>query len=228
MTGVSVDEYLSEKEQVEKLKQWWSENGRYVLAGIILGGAGLLGWNKWQDHKEARADAGSDTYIALVSALKGSESTVAMDLGQQLMDEYADTPYAAQGALLMARFHLTQAEPARAEELLSYVVSNAGDDELKHVARLRLSRVQMEQDNYTAALQTLAVDEAGSFVARYHELRGDAQLGLGKPAAAREEYTRALDSSQAGEINVELVRIKLDSVPAAAAADTTVDTTETS
>ena len=116
-----MDEYLSEKEQVEKLKQWWKENGRWVVAGAVLGGAALLGWYKWQDYKEVRADAGSDMYVALLTALDESESTIAMELGQQLMNEYSDTPYAAQSALAMARFHLSQAEPARSEELLQYV-----------------------------------------------------------------------------------------------------------
>ena len=211
-----MDEYLSEKEQVEKLKQWWSENGRYILAGLILGVAGLVGWNKWQDHKVARADAGSDMFVALLTALNESESTIAMELGQQLMDEYSDTPYAAQSALAMARFHLSQAEPARSEELLLYVLTESADKELRHIARLRLARVQMEQDNFAAAIQTLTIADTESFTARYHELRGDARLGLGEREAARDEYNLALETTQSGEINVDLVRMKLESVPAAA------------
>ena len=32
-----MDELLSEKEQVEKLRQWWKENGPFVIGGLVLG-----------------------------------------------------------------------------------------------------------------------------------------------------------------------------------------------
>jgi predicted negative regulator of RcsB-dependent stress response len=35
-------EDLSEKEQLEIMRTWWQENGRYVIGGIVLGTALLL------------------------------------------------------------------------------------------------------------------------------------------------------------------------------------------
>ncbi|MDH5355953.1 MAG: tetratricopeptide repeat protein, partial [Gammaproteobacteria bacterium] len=34
----------TDEEQVEKLKKWWQENGRSVIAGIIIGVGGLFGY----------------------------------------------------------------------------------------------------------------------------------------------------------------------------------------
>ena len=35
----------SEEEQVDKLKKWWDSNGKQIIAGAVLGLAGIFGWN---------------------------------------------------------------------------------------------------------------------------------------------------------------------------------------
>ena len=39
---------LSEKEQLEQMRAWWADNGRFVIGGVLLGVAALVGWNQWQ------------------------------------------------------------------------------------------------------------------------------------------------------------------------------------
>ena len=39
-------EELSEKEQLDAMRSWWQENGRYVIGGVMLGVAMLVGWNQ--------------------------------------------------------------------------------------------------------------------------------------------------------------------------------------
>jgi predicted negative regulator of RcsB-dependent stress response len=46
-----VDDLQSEKEQIEEMRQWWSENGRYVIGGIVIGAGLLFGWNSYQSNK---------------------------------------------------------------------------------------------------------------------------------------------------------------------------------
>ena len=54
-------------------------------------------------------------------------------------------------------------------------MNDSKDTELRHIARLRLARVLIDQGKPDDALKTLA-DEPGAFAARYHEVRGDAFL----------------------------------------------------
>ena len=35
----------SEEEQVDKIKKWWDANGKQIIAGAVLGLAGVFGWN---------------------------------------------------------------------------------------------------------------------------------------------------------------------------------------
>jgi predicted negative regulator of RcsB-dependent stress response len=44
---------LSEKEQLEEMRAWWSENGRFVMGGVVLGVAIIFGWNQWRASIEA-------------------------------------------------------------------------------------------------------------------------------------------------------------------------------
>ncbi len=207
-----MDEFLSEKEQLARMRQWWGDNGMYIVAGLVVGVAGLVGWNQWQQYRETRASEGSEAYTAMSEALENSAAATALEVGARLISEYQDTPYADLAAFALAKYHVGQSEPGLAAGYLSGVLENTRDEEIRHIARLRLSRLQMEQADHAAALQTLAVPEPGRFAARYHELRGDAHVGLGDHAAARGEYTQALGLFEQGVVNNQFLQIKLDSL----------------
>jgi len=87
------------------------------------------------------------------------------------------------------------------------------------IARTRLARVLVEQGKHDESLALLDVASAGSFVAVYHDVRGDAFAGKGDSAAARREYEAALAASK-GSIDIDraYVELKRDALPAAAAA----------
>ncbi|MDH5214803.1 MAG: tetratricopeptide repeat protein, partial [Gammaproteobacteria bacterium] len=59
-------EDLSEKEQLEAMRTWWNENGRYVISGIVLGVAMLAGWNYWQSSQQTAQREGSALYETLL------------------------------------------------------------------------------------------------------------------------------------------------------------------
>ena len=40
-------EYETEEQQVEALKDWWAENGRAVIAGVVLGVVVIGGLGLW-------------------------------------------------------------------------------------------------------------------------------------------------------------------------------------
>ena len=209
-----MDEFLSEKEQVEQLRQWWSENGMFVIAGLVMGVGLLVGWNQWKQYRETRANEGSEAYAAMSEAFANSNAVTALEVGAKLIAEYQDTPYADQAAFAMAKYHVGQSEAELAAGYLSGVLAGTDDEEIRHIARLRLARLQMEQADYSAALVTLAVSEPGQFAARYHELRGDAHYGLGDHPSARDEYMGALSLFTQGVVNNQVLQMKLDDLAA--------------
>ena len=69
--------------------------------------------------------------------------------------EYADTPYADQAALVLARLDVDAGDLADAEKRLAGVAGASKDPDLRVVAQLRLARVQLAQGRYDDALATL-------------------------------------------------------------------------
>ena len=64
-----MDELLSEKEQIEQLRSWWSEYGGYIIGGLGLGIALLGGYNWYENSKLEEQLAGSSMYETLTGQI---------------------------------------------------------------------------------------------------------------------------------------------------------------
>ena len=96
-----MDDYLSEKEQIQAIRNWWKENGAFVIAGLVLGISGLTGWNFWQNYKLERAEAAGAVYSELVAAADRLDLDLASASLETLQSDYSSTPYLAQGRLML-------------------------------------------------------------------------------------------------------------------------------
>jgi len=210
--GVAVDDYLSDKEQVALIREWWRDNGRFVLTGLGLGLAILFGWRAWENHVRERAESASGSYSSLLEAVEQRDRDRALDLGQSLIDDYDDTPYAGQAALALAKLHVLFNELEDAETHLRWALGESDDQALRQVATLRLARVLMQLERGDEALTVLDKSDTGAFTAQLHELRGDIQVALGDDSAARVEYESALNAAEGSPIDQNLLQIKLDSL----------------
>lgn len=202
-----MDVYASENEQVEALKKWWRENALALIAGAVIGLGGLFGWQYWQRHVDARGAAASTAYEAIFSAAQAGRHDEVVDNGKAAVGEYADTPYAALVALLMAKAHVEQNDLGAARDQLRWVLANGDTEEIRHIARIRLARVLLDQGEGAAARTLLQGVEFGSFGADYFEIQGDLAVLDGDSNAAREAYRKALNSNSP---NGALIQLKLD------------------
>lgn len=214
---------LSEKETVEAIRNWWQENGKFIIAGVVLGIGGLLGWNQWQARQAGQAESASAAFEKLVDAVERGSEYDAKAAAATLTEQYGSTPYALQSRLAMAKFYMDQGESEQAAAELRSLVE-ADEPALSLIARHRLARVLLYQDQPAEALEVLDVMDAGAFRPRFLELRGDAEFALGRTEAAREAWTAAI--AEPGDpplIDLRLVQMKLDElgVPAMAEAGTT-------
>ena len=107
-----------------------------------------------------------------------------------------------------ARLAIDANQEAGAVGPLQEVIEHSKDVELKHIARLRLARVQIDQGKPDEALQTLS-DPAGTFAARYDEVRGDAYYAKKDPAKAVELYKKALGEDDPESMDSALLALKI-------------------
>jgi predicted negative regulator of RcsB-dependent stress response len=211
-----VDDLLSEKEQLEQMRAWWSEYGRYVIAGVVIAIVSLVGINRYNSSKLETQVAASGLYETLAEYVSTGDLDKAESVADDLANDYADTTYAAQSKLAMARLYMDKNRDEDAADVLRELLELSGNEELKHVGRLRLARILLYQDKPQDVLDLLAQQDAAAFNALNAELMGDAYLELGRVAEAGDAYRRALaDSSQVPTIDRALVQMKLADLPVA-------------
>ncbi|MDX1497642.1 MAG: tetratricopeptide repeat protein [Salinisphaeraceae bacterium] len=196
---------FNDDDEVQKLKDWWKQNWQPVLLGLGLSVGGVLGWNAWQSHTQNVAERASGHYEQLRLSLSKGDLEEAREARQALVDEYPDTPYAAQAALMMASYHVQISDSQTAIAHLEWASENADDDRLRYIATLRLARLLWAQDDNEAALELLQGDDQDAFAPLYAELRGDILLSQKKIDEARTAYEQALAlSKESDEGNKQL------------------------
>jgi len=196
-----VEIYSTEEQQVEALKAWWKANGMSILAGTVIGLAGLFGWRFYSESQIAAEEAASQAYQQAVTA----EQPLSL---QSVTNEYSDSAYALLAALNLAKRAVEDGQLQEAEAQLQFVLANSEDELLKPIASLRLARVLAEQQRYDEALARLAAVDGDAFRGQVEELKGDIYLRQGQTGLARNAYLAAAD---AGELSGNpILQMKLD------------------
>lgn len=207
-----VDDYLSDREQEEALRNWWRDNWRWVVSGVVLGLAGLGGFQYWRDWSRQQAEAAAQTFTEYTAAVAANNQDRANELLKSLDAAHAKSPYTDQAHLLMAlnKVQTGQFEQAAAE--LKAVAEKTGDKELAQIAKLRLARVHLQMGHADEALALLDAAKAGAFASQVNEIRGDALLAKGDRDGARAAYQAALNDAASVDFaleQAELLRLKL-------------------
>ncbi len=212
-----VDDYLSDREQEEALRNWWRENWSWILGGVVLGLALLGGWQYFKSYTTKRAVEAASLYSDFQAPNTPEEKrNAALD---RLIADFPRSPYTVQARLLRAKTHIEASEFDQAATLLRAVVESAKDEELVHIARLRLARVLIQQGKHDEALNLLKPETAGAFAAQVREVRGDALFAKGDRDAARAEYAAALAANADAMTDRTLLEMKLQQTGGTTAAN---------
>ena len=209
-----MDDLQSEKEQLEEMRAWWSEYGLYVIAGVVIAVAGLIGFNQYTSQKLAAQVAASELFDTLSEHVIDGKLDEAELIADELSVDYANTTYAAQSKLSMARLYMDKNRDQDAADQLTELLAIRGSEELKRVGRLRLAHVLLYQDKPQEVADLLEGVEVAAFAALYDELLGDAYFALDRFEEARDAYRRALaDPAPNPTIDRAFVQMKLVDIP---------------
>lgn len=211
-----MDDYLSEKEQIEKLQAWWSDYGAWVIVGVALGGLALFGWNYYQGQQRDAQLSASALYDELTDYVVDGDVEEAQAIVGRLESEYADLAYTAQARLAMARLYMDRNRDQDAADILRALMDSSASQQFRDVARLRLSKVLLYQGKADEVVGLLADNDGESaFAARFSDTLGDAYYALGDYDAARDAYRLALiEPSQGATVDQQFVTLKLLDLPA--------------
>jgi len=204
-----VDVYSSDEEKAEALKQWWRQNGKSVAGGVVIGLAGVFGWQSWSQHQEnQRAEASFQYHLLTQVAEVGSDEAL-LRQQQQLEENYGRSIYALFATLEMARVRVEADDLEGAAALLERVMSTTKDPSLQQIARLRLARIWLAQEKIDAADALLNAAPRDAFQGEIDALQGDIALRRNHLDEARAAYRAALVN---GAGNRNLLQLRLESL----------------
>lgn len=214
-----MSDHLTEEEQLEALKRWWKENGKFIVVAVLVAVGGYFGWGAWQDQQRAQAEAASAQYEQLLSSLRAPEQELPAELVESL--KQGSDLYALNAALIKARAAVEQDDLDLAVEQLQWVLNQSPDAPVAQLTRLRLARVLAAQGSHDAALAELqSIEPSTSFASEYAEVRGDILLAQGKTDDARGAYQAALESLTSPQQNrAALLQMKIDNLKTASASE---------
>ncbi|MGX5174767.1 YfgM family protein [Aliikangiella sp. IMCC44653] len=241
--------YDTEEQQIQKLKEWWKDNGTPLIIGAVLGLSGFGGWKYWQAEQVAYQAGASDLFSQASEILQGEDQKGLSDSLLAVKAEYPKSTYAIFAAFHLAKLAVDAKDLDKAAEELNWVVKNHASNDLVAVAKIRLARVLIEQGQAELALTHLEVDADSGYSALANLVKGDALLSLGKKAEALQAYKLAnldkkivsrhptlqfkidaLDNTNSSDVVVKTAQITESSVEASEGSEPTeqTDSTESS
>jgi len=133
--------HKTEEEQEDQIKNWWKENGIQIIGGVVIGIAGIWGWDYYQNHTYAQSIEARDLYLDF--SVNNNSSTL-----QNLSENFSDSSYQDEARLLLAKNQIKNFDESR-NTLLS--VSNSSNKYLANLAKIRLAKLYINNDNLSEA-----------------------------------------------------------------------------
>jgi len=187
-----VETYQTEEQQVEAIKNFWSENGNSIIAGLVIGFAGFIGYNYYQDHQLAQQQQVADSYMTIVEDA-GKNPTQFSKKAEDFISKNGESSYASLTALTLAKTAIDKKEFEQAKKDLQIAIDKAPNEAIKALATLRLAHLQIQLNEFDQALTTLAKPMPKAFIASIEETKGDVYVLQNKNDLARNAYQTAID-----------------------------------
>jgi predicted negative regulator of RcsB-dependent stress response len=184
-----------------------------VVTGVLLGLALLLGGKAWFSYQQNQTLSASNIYAQMMAASSADAREKVQAAANELISNYSRSGYAPLAALLLAEQAVDSGELAAAQAQLQWALEHAKSAEVAHIARMRLIRVVIAQQQYAEADKLLAaVADPGAYAYLYSELKGDLAQAQGQRSAAAAAYKLALEQMPPQAPNQSLLTAKYESV----------------
>lgn len=199
-------DHMQDEADLEALKRWWDENGKGIVAAVVVAVLGTVGWQQYQGFTVSQAEAASDLYATMLAIqLEDGDAAQFTALAEELKAEHSGSTYARFAAMLEARRAVDEGDLEGAEAALRWALT-AGDtrSDIGQLIQLRLARVLADQGKETEALAILGQGSA-AFPVAYAQAQGDIHLAAGRPEQALAAYRQGRDlATELGQYSVVL------------------------
>lgn len=200
-----IDEY----EQGERVRAWLRNNASSLIGGVALGLASLGGWQWWQGQQDNKLVLAAAEYQAFTKAVEAKDDTRAGAHATALAQDFPKSPYPVLAAMRRAEMLHTEGKDDEALKVLDAAAGSPADPVLVELSKLRAARLLAGMGEPEEAIKRLDAAGASAFPAVAAEIRGDAEMALGRRDAARIAYEQALASLDIAAPTRPMVEMKL-------------------
>ena len=193
----------TEEEQVEQIKKWWNSNGKQIIAGAVIGLAGIWGWNTYSDYQDKQSLNARSLYLSYAS---DSNNLGAYD---KLTTDFSSSSYSDQAILLMAKYLFDAGSYTQALSVIKPLINNPSSV-IANTATLRAASIYLQLGQHDQALLILEEQSEDGFSGLIYNLTGDIYLDLGNREKAQNYYSLAIDNVTENSNLTQLIQIKLD------------------
>ncbi len=193
----------TEEEQVEQIKKWWNSNGKQIIAGAVIGLAGIWGWNNYSDFQDKQSLNARNLYLSYAS---DSNNLGAYD---KLTTDFSSSSYSDQAILLMAKYLFEAGSYTQALGVIKPLIDNPSSI-IANTAALRVASIYLQLGQHDQALSIVERQSEDGFAGLIFNLMGDIYLDLGNRAEAQKYYSLAIDNVTENSNLTQLIQIKLD------------------
>lgn len=204
----------TEEQQLEEIKRWWSEHGKTVVLGVVLGLGSVAGFTSWQAYTQGQYEALSVRYERLVNTAARPDHAAAVEQADALIAEHPATSYAGLAALVGAHAAYSAQDAMTARRLLQWAAEHGDAFEVREIARVRLARLLSADGQHDEALAQLQQVTSDAFAALVAEVRGDVLAARQDTAGARGAFQAALADESLPADARERIELKLDALAA--------------
>jgi len=193
-----VEAYRTEEEQIEAIKNWWNDNGKGIVAAVVVGVVASVGWQWWQGSQVDKSERASLVYNELIELSANNELSPAQqvrvdELAATLKEDFGGTGYAKLADLVIAAELVERGEAERAYATLEALENDvASDPTLYGLVKLRRARLQATVNDAQSALATLETLVQGEYAALARMAMSDIELNDGNYESALTQLNLAL------------------------------------
>ena len=201
---------LQEQEQLDALKTWWKDNGKWLIAALVIALAAYGALTYWKHYQGKQAAEASTLYDEVLKQVASNDPKRINDSVAALVEKYSNTAYAPRAQLLAVQANMQTKDLVRAKTQLEWVIAHASESGLQDTARLKLSGILLDEKNYTEAMKLLNATHPDAFMGLYSDIKGDVLAAQGKTEEARAAYKLAFEKMDSKSAYRNLIQLKLD------------------
>ncbi|BFQ92684.1 YfgM family protein [Gallibacterium anatis] len=206
MAYTTSDEQL----QIEEIKQWWKENGKVIIAAVILAIVGVFGWRYWQGYQQEKIHQSSAEFSQIMAATEQSDTGKANAQLTQFVEANPSSTYSAFLLLEQAKKQIDVNQWQQAADTLQKALNNAKDAALISLIALRLASVQTQLKQFEPALATLGKVTDQAWQGRKAMLSGEIYNAMGNKAEAKKSFEAALTT--ANPLEAQWLQIQINNL----------------